>query len=177
MLAAGISAGERVVYLGKNSDEFFLALYGTAKRGACFCPLNWRLSEPELCRVLADTDARLAFVEPEFATLWAAMLKATGLSIHTQEVDRSRGAEDPLRHWLREFPDTALPPVPMEAGAIFAPAMIQMLLDHPSAAGADFSSLRLMMYADAMAASAISGVARWGPRPPTPVRIRAAPPI
>ena len=69
LLAAGITASERVVYMEKKSDDFFLALYGTAKRGACFCPLDWQLSEPELCRVLADTDARLAFVEPEFATL------------------------------------------------------------------------------------------------------------
>ena len=51
LAAAGIAAGERVVYLGKNSDDFFLALFGTVKHGACFCPLNWRLSEPELCRV------------------------------------------------------------------------------------------------------------------------------
>ncbi len=238
LLAVGITSGERVVYLGKNSDDFFLALYGTAKSGACFCPLNWRLSEPELCRVLADTDARLAFVEPEFATLWAAMVKATGLAFRTQEVDRSRGEDDPLRRWLADLPDSALPAVAMEAGAIqlytsgttgepkgvvithdnfnhmrlcehfepafewraedrflvalpnfhllaiglslqsmyngmavvierqfepgaalhsistlkptitaFAPAMIQMLLDHPHATSADFSSLRLVMYA------------------------------
>ena len=238
LLAAGIAAGERVVYVGKNSDDFFLALFGTAKSGACFCPLNWRLSEPELCRVLTDADARLAFVEPEFASLWAAMLTATGLAIPTQEVDRSRGEDDPLRRWLTDFPDRALPTVAMEAGAIqlytsgttgepkgvvithdnfnhmrlcehfepafewrgedrflvalpnfhllaiglslqsmyngmavvierqfepgaalqsistlkptitaFAPAMIQMLLDHPHATGADFSSLRLVMYA------------------------------
>ena len=118
LLAAGITAGDRVVYLGKNSDDFFLALYGTAKSGACFCPLNWRLSEPELCRVLADTDARLAFVEPEFATLWAAMLTATGLTIPMQEVDRARGEDDPLRCWLMEFPARVLAPVAMETGAI-----------------------------------------------------------
>ena len=238
LLAAGLSSGDRVVYLGKNSDDFFLALFGTAKSGACFCPLNWRLSEPELCRVLSDTDARLAFVEPEFATLWAAMIKATGLNIPMQEVDRARGEDDPLRRWLQNFPASDLPPVAMESGAIqlytsgttgdpkgvvishdnfnhmrlcehfepafewrpedrflvalpnfhllaiglslqsmyngmavlverqfepaaalhsinslkpsitaFAPAMIQMLLDHPSAASADFSSLRLVMYA------------------------------
>ena len=238
LVAAGIRAGERVVYLGKNSDDFFVALFGTAKSGACFCPLNWRLSEPELARVLTDSNARLAFVEPEFASLWTVMLSATGLHIPMQEVDRSRGADDPLRRWLRDFPASVLPPVAMETGAIqlytsgttgdpkgvvishdnfnhmrlcehfepafawrpedrflvalpnfhllaiglslqsmyngmavlverqfepgaalqsistlqptitaFAPAMIQMLLDHASAASTDFSSLRLVMYA------------------------------
>ena len=60
LAAAGVTAAARVVYLGKNSDDFFLALFGTVKHGACFCPLNWRLSEPELCRVLADADAHFA---------------------------------------------------------------------------------------------------------------------
>ena len=238
LAAAGVVTGERVVYLGKNSDDFFVALFGTAKSGACFCPLNWRLSEPELCRVLADCAARFAFVEAEFAGQWAAMLAATGLNIPSLEVDRARGEHDPLRTWLADYADNPLPAVAMEAGAIqlytsgttgdpkgvvithdnfnhmrlcehfepafewhpedrflvalpnfhllaiglslqsmyngmavlierqfepsaalqsisrlkptitaFAPAMIQMLLDHPQAASADFSSLRLMMYA------------------------------
>ncbi len=238
LAAAGLAAGERVVYLGKNSDDFFLALFGTVKRGACFCPLNWRLSEPELCRVLKDSEARFAFVEPEFAPLWAAMQSSIGLDIQTQAVDRSRGEDDPLRRWLADFGCEPLPSVAMEVGAIqlytsgttgdpkgvvithdnfnhmrlcehfepafewraedrflvalpnfhllaiglslqsmyngmavlierqfepgaalqsishlkptitaFAPAMIQMLLDHPSAAVADFTSLRLVMYA------------------------------
>ena len=238
LAAAGVVTGERVVYLGKNSDDFFVALFGTAKSGACFCPLNWRLSEPELCRVLADCAARFAFVEAEFAGQWAAMLAATGLNIPSLEVDRARGEHDPLRTWLADYADSPPPAVAMEAGAIqlytsgttgdpkgvvithdnfnhmrlcehfepafewhpedrflvalpnfhllaiglslqsmyngmavlierqfepgaalqsisqlkptitaFAPAMIQMLLDHPQAASADFSSLRLMMYA------------------------------
>lgn len=238
LCAAGVTSGARVVYLGKNSDDFFLALFGTVKAGGCFCPLNWRLSPPELCRVLADSEASFAFVEPEFATLWASMVEATNLDITVQEVDRARGADDPLRRWLGGFDSAPLPAVAMEAGAIqlytsgttgdpkgvvlthdnfnhmrlcehfeaafewkpedrflvalpnfhllaiglslqsmyngmavvidrqfepgaalesistqrptitaFAPAMIQMLLDHPQAAQADFSSLRLVMYA------------------------------
>ncbi len=241
LLSAGLGAGDRVVYLGKNSDDFFIALYGTTKAGACFCPLNWRLSKPELCVVLADANARFAFVEPEFAALWAEILEETKRDIPSQVVDRDADADpdpDPFRSWLDGFGGEALPPVAMEAAAIqlytsgttgdpkgvvithdnlnhmrlcehfepayewhpedrflvalpnfhllaiglslqsmyngmavlvekqfepgaalrsiaetkptitaFAPAMIQMLLDHPDAAATDFSSLRLVMYA------------------------------
>lgn len=235
---AGVGGGDRVVYLGKNSDDFFIALFGSAKRGACFCPLNWRLSQPELATVLRDTNARLAFVEPEFEDVWQSIIATTGLDIPTQGVDRERGADDPFRRWLDRCSTDAQDPVSMEAGAIqlytsgttgdpkgvvithdnfnhmrlcehfepayewraedrflvalpnfhllaiglsvqsmyngmavvierqfdptaaltsiekqkptitaFAPAMIQMLLDSPAAAGTDFSSLRLVMYA------------------------------
>ena len=48
LAARSLKVGDRVVYLGKNSDDFFIALFGTVKQGCCFCPLNWRLSKPEL---------------------------------------------------------------------------------------------------------------------------------
>ncbi len=240
LMTAGVRSDARVVFLGKNSDDFFVALYGSVRAGACFCPLNWRLSQPELVNVLRDTGAAFAFVESEFAELWQAILRETGLSVPSQTVDRSLGDDDPFRVWLAQAAQVALPEVSMEAGAIqlytsgttgepkgvvithdnfnhmrlcehfepaltwnpedrflvalpnfhllaiglslqsmyngmavlverqfdpaaaltsigelrptisaFAPAMIQMLLDHPAAAAADFSSLRLVMYAGA----------------------------
>ena len=234
----GLGIDDRVVYLGKNSDDYFIALFGAVKQGCCFCPLNWRLSKSEIKNVLADVQANFAFVEAEFQSLWSALMLELGLDIPTCEVDPSRGPADPFQRWLSGQTERPLPTVGMDAGAIqlytsgttgdpkgvvithdnlnhmrlcehfepalawqpedrflvalpnfhllaiglslqslyngmavlierqfdpaavlhtigtlrptitaFAPAMIQMLLDHPHAAQADFSSLRLTMYA------------------------------
>ena len=234
LAAHGLQGGERVVYLGKNSDDFFIALFGTVKQGGCFCPLNWRLSKPELANVLNDVAATFAFVETEYRALWDEI----GAGIPYCEVDAATRDADPFRRWLHRQSEQPLAPVGMDAGAIqlytsgttgdpkgvvithdnfnhmrlcehlepalawvvedrflvalpnfhllaiglslqslyngmavlierqfdpgtaletisrhrptitaFAPAMIQMLLDHPDSAAADFSSLRLTMYA------------------------------
>jgi acyl-CoA synthetase (AMP-forming)/AMP-acid ligase II len=70
LIAAGAAPGDRVVYFGKNSADFFLALFGTAKSGACFTPLNWRLVAVELGVIVADARPRFAFVEREFLPVW-----------------------------------------------------------------------------------------------------------
>ncbi len=236
--AHGLTSGERVVYLGKNSDDYFVALFGAVKQGCCFCPLNWRLSKPELTNVVADVEVKFAFVETEFLALWREIVADLGLTIPLCEVDRSRLDTDPFRVWANRQTPGALPYVGIELGAVqlytsgttgdpkgvvithdnlnhmrlcehfdpalawhaddrflvalpnfhllaiglslqslyngmavlierqfdpasalstiaaqrptitaFAPAMIQMLLDHPQAATTDFSSLRLVMYA------------------------------
>ena len=64
--AAGIKPGERVAYIGKNSDVFFEALYGAVLAGVVIAPVNWRLAGPEISVIVADTQARLIFVGPEF---------------------------------------------------------------------------------------------------------------
>ena len=48
LAAAGVGAGDRVAYLGKNSLEFFELLFGASKVGAVTVPVNWRLAAPEI---------------------------------------------------------------------------------------------------------------------------------
>lgn len=69
LLAAGVSPGDRVVYLGKNSDLYFELWFGAAKAGAVLVPVNWRLAPPEVAYVLMDCAPRLIAVEPEFLSL------------------------------------------------------------------------------------------------------------
>ena len=66
LLARGVRAGDRVAYLGKNSDRYFEALVGAAKIGAVMTPVNWRLAGPEIVYILNDSAARVVFVGEEF---------------------------------------------------------------------------------------------------------------
>ncbi|WLD59304.1 AMP-binding protein [Salinispirillum sp. LH 10-3-1] len=50
----GLSAGDRIAYLGHSRAEFFAFLFGCAKAGLVLVPLNWRLAPPELEVLLHD---------------------------------------------------------------------------------------------------------------------------
>lgn len=62
--AAGIGRGDRVAYLGKESDLYYELVLGCVKTGAVMVPINWRLTAGEVDHVLRDSDAVLLFAEP-----------------------------------------------------------------------------------------------------------------
>ena len=76
LIAAGILPGERIAYIGKNSDIFFEALFGAIKAGVVMVPVNWRLAGPEISVIVADCEARLVLVGPEFFDVVQAELGA-----------------------------------------------------------------------------------------------------
>jgi len=65
----GLRAGDRVAYLGRNSDQFAPVLFGAIRAGVVLVPLNWRLAAPELAYQIADADARLLILDSEFEPL------------------------------------------------------------------------------------------------------------
>jgi acyl-CoA synthetase (AMP-forming)/AMP-acid ligase II len=65
LIAAGIAPGDRIAYVGKNSDYFFEILFGAAKCGAVLTSIGWRLSPAEIANMLDDSKARFVFVGPE----------------------------------------------------------------------------------------------------------------
>jgi long-chain acyl-CoA synthetase len=65
LLAAGAKAGERVAYVGKNSDLYFELLFGAAKMGAVTLPIGWRLAPTEMAYIIQDGQGSLLFVGPE----------------------------------------------------------------------------------------------------------------
>src|SRR4029079_170440 len=69
LLAMGVKKGERIAYLGKNSDLYFELLMGAMKAGVVMAPLNWRLAGPEVAFIVGDCRAPVLFVGPEFLTL------------------------------------------------------------------------------------------------------------
>jgi acyl-CoA synthetase (AMP-forming)/AMP-acid ligase II len=67
LIASGAVPGTRVVYLGQESEYFYVLLYACAKSGAVLIPVNWRLAVPEVEHVLRDSGARFVLAEPEYA--------------------------------------------------------------------------------------------------------------
>jgi len=67
--ALGIKPGERIAYLGKNSDAYFELLFGAIKANVVMAPVNWRLAGPEVLFIVEDCKAPALFVGPEFIAL------------------------------------------------------------------------------------------------------------
>ena len=67
LLAAGFKHGDRMAWLGKNSDHFFEIMYGAMKAGMVLTPVNWRLAPPEMVYIINNAEAPALFVGPEFA--------------------------------------------------------------------------------------------------------------
>jgi acyl-CoA synthetase (AMP-forming)/AMP-acid ligase II len=67
LIAAGVTKGQRVAYLGKNSDHYFELLFGAAKAGVVVVPIGWRLAPPEVAYIVGDSEAAILFAGPEVA--------------------------------------------------------------------------------------------------------------
>lgn len=68
LIAMGVKKGERIAYLGKNSDLYFELLMGAMKAGVVMAPVSWRLAGPEVAFIVADCRAPVLFAGPEFIT-------------------------------------------------------------------------------------------------------------
>lgn len=60
--ALGLSKGSRVAILSRNRPEY-VELYGLSKAGVIVVPLNWRLAESELLRILSHCEAEVLFAD------------------------------------------------------------------------------------------------------------------
>ncbi len=76
----GIGRGDRVAYLGENSPEFLVTLFGAAHLGAVFVPVNTRLAAPEIAHVLADSGARVLVHDPSFTDRVAAAVSTAPIA-------------------------------------------------------------------------------------------------
>lgn len=74
MRARGVQPGDRIGYLGRNSDLYFAALFGAIAGGFVLLPLNWRYAAPELAFILSDAGARIVVADEEFMPVLEAAL-------------------------------------------------------------------------------------------------------
>lgn len=81
--SGGVVAGDRVAYLAFNHHTFLECMFGCARIGAIFVPLNFRLTGPELAFMLDDADVSTMIAGPE----------------HRSILDAVRG-EVPVQRWI-----------------------------------------------------------------------------
>lgn len=95
----GIGAGDRIAYLGRNNDLYFVVLLGAIRAGVVLVPLNWRLAAPELAYQLEDSEARLLIHDQELAAL--SEQASTGLPVQ-KLLTEDHGESPGLRSLLRK---------------------------------------------------------------------------
>jgi fatty-acyl-CoA synthase len=69
--ARGVGRGDRIAFLGENQPAFVEVLFGAARVGVVFVPVNTRLAAPEVAHILADSGAKLLVHDDRCATVAA----------------------------------------------------------------------------------------------------------
>jgi long-chain acyl-CoA synthetase len=114
LAAAGVRQGQRIAYLGKNSDHYFELLLGAAKAGVVMVPVGWRLAPPEIAFIVDNAEAQLLFVGGEFADMVAA---TPDLSRHTV-IAMEAGSRWPTYESWRDAQPATEPGVTVNAGDV-----------------------------------------------------------
>jgi acyl-CoA synthetase (AMP-forming)/AMP-acid ligase II len=93
LMSAGLRKGDRVAWLGKNSDLYFTLFYGAARLGIVMVPVGWRLAPVEIAYIVNDTKARLLFAGPGFDDT------VKNIAALFTEVEQIFGADE-ARDWI-----------------------------------------------------------------------------
>ncbi|HSJ78276.1 MAG TPA: long-chain-fatty-acid--CoA ligase [Erythrobacter sp.] len=96
--ARDIAPGDRIAWLGKNRDIYFLLYIAAARMGAVMVPIGWRLAPREIAYILSDTGAKLVFADADFvetAHAVAADLPANPEVIEGEAALRAAGGFEP----------------------------------------------------------------------------------
>lgn len=96
LIDAGVAPRSVVAFLGKNSIEYFEAMFAAGKAGATLLPLNWRLSNLELAAVIDDAAPALILVDREYAEVLAKVRESTVAGFQAIEFDSTGEGPNPL---------------------------------------------------------------------------------
>jgi acyl-CoA synthetase (AMP-forming)/AMP-acid ligase II len=114
-----LTLGDRVAYLGRNSDLFFPVLIGAIRTGVVLVPINWRLAAPEVAFQLEDSGTRLLLCDPDLIPLAERaieQLKFPPEILVTEGTAGTESAGDNLRaRLLQPAPAAPLPKAPSAA--------------------------------------------------------------
>ncbi|THV29138.1 long-chain-fatty-acid--CoA ligase [Glycomyces paridis] len=99
LAAAGLGAGDRVAYLGKESEHYYELFFACAKAGVVLVPVNWRLAGPEVEYLLRDSGSVLVFAEAEYGPLVEKVTGTLPLRPDVVLVDGGADRGAGLRQW------------------------------------------------------------------------------
>eukprot|EP00456_Euglypha_rotunda_P020294 TRINITY_DN17774_c2_g1_i2.p1 TRINITY_DN17774_c2_g1~~TRINITY_DN17774_c2_g1_i2.p1 ORF type:complete len:415 (-),score=69.89 TRINITY_DN17774_c2_g1_i2:19-1263(-) len=99
----GIGAGDRVAYLGRNSDAYMPVFFGSIRAQVVLVPLNWRLTAQELAFQLSDSQAKLVFCDADFVDTVRQAIKSIATPPRIVPVEAAADSES-LHEWLRISP-------------------------------------------------------------------------
>jgi len=74
----GLGRGDRLLVVARDSIESVQLLFGAARAGVVFVPVNWRWTADELAHAIDDAEPRLVFADPELLGLAAAAIEQSG---------------------------------------------------------------------------------------------------
>jgi acyl-CoA synthetase (AMP-forming)/AMP-acid ligase II len=74
LAALGAGPDRKVIWCGPNSPQVVAAMGATRKIGAVAVPLNYRLTAAEARYVIGNSDAEIAYVDAEYAHLFAGLV-------------------------------------------------------------------------------------------------------
>lgn len=75
--AEGLNPGDRVAFLGKNSECFLELLYGCAKARTVLISINYRLTASEVRFILSDSGSRLLVTDAETVAIGSEAARGT----------------------------------------------------------------------------------------------------
>ncbi len=89
LIADGLRLGDRIAYLGKNSDLAAQLVFGAARAGVVLVPIIWRLAGEEVAYILGDSTAKLLFVGDGLEEGARAAMAASGVDVPVIGMDLS----------------------------------------------------------------------------------------
>src|SRR4029077_21173527 len=73
LLSLGVRPASKVLWYGPNSPQVVAVMSATRKIGAVAVPLNYRLTPEEALYVINHSDAEIAYVDAEYAGMFASL--------------------------------------------------------------------------------------------------------
>ena len=135
--SSGRGAGARVLYVGRNSSVFVELMIASSMAGTVITAVNWRLAATEMRELVEHSTAELAFVEEEFADLWAELRPSASVQTvpvggrASGEYERWMVAHEPAEPGLSPAPDDIVVQMytsgtsGLPKGALFSHAALQ----------------------------------------------------